>query len=512
MRFPLAIGIGVGNERLENMMKNRHSFKKAVMILSTAAVFTGTGIFGTAITAWAAFPSDGTIAAEGINVRTSAVDGSAIDTLSAGKEVTVLDSTTGSDGSEWYQIEYTSSGQTFSGWVRSDLVDVEDADAETEDAEAEAEKAAEEAEQAAEEEQAAEQDAAEAEEAEKEETQSTETGSQAITLAVSDSIPVDIIPDGFHQTTVSYEGKEVPALEMEDAEVYLLYMEDTSHQTDGRLVVYDLAKSELIPYICFPTDDGYILLLNIPDAELSAVSDRFAKTVCEFDTGTMDALQMTQKDSVISESANLTDFYYMYGVNQDGSYGWYTYNEPEGTIEESILSMHYNLNGTSVDVEEKTSSFSLDSLSMIVIVGIIVIFILLLILVIIFGVRYRQLVNAMDGKGSRRKKRNKEQGPPESDSSEAADYGNLYGGDSPDASAESPYTEQEMPPFEEQAPQPGEEPMPQPGEEPTPQPSEEPAPRPGETPTPQPEETPTKRSDAPVRGTPDPDDDDLEFL
>ncbi len=481
-------------------MKRRHSFKRAVMILSTAAVFMGTGVFGTAITAWA-YPSDGTITADGINVRSSAVDGDALDTLAAGKEVTVLDSTTGSDGNEWYQIEYTSAGETFSGWVRSDLVDVEDTDAEAEEAEAEAEQAEEEAEQAAEDAEAAEQEAAEAEaEAEQaeEETQPAETDTQAITLAVSDSIPVDIIPEGFQQTTVSYEGRDVAALEMENAEVYLLYMEDTSHQTDGRLVVYDLAKSELIPYISFPTDDGFILLLNIPDAELSTVSDRFAKTVCEFDTGTMDALQMTQKDSVISESANLTDFYYMYGVNRDGSYGWYTYNAPEGTIEESILSMHYNLNGTSVDVEEKSSSFSLDSLSMIVIVGIIVIFLLLLILVIIFGVRYRQLAKAMDVRRERNGGRYEEPDSSGSGAQGDAGYGDSY--ESRASSYDSPMeplqTEQDAKPVET----------------PTPQPSEAPTPQPDKTPTPQPEEAPAQRTDDTVKGTPDPEDDDLEFL
>ncbi len=492
-------------------MKNRHFFKKAVIILSTAAVFMGTGIFGTAVTAWAD-PSDGTITAEGINVRASAVDGETTDTLAAGKEVTVLDSTTGSDGMEWYQIEYTSSGQTFSGWVRSDLVDVEDADTEAEEAEEDAEQAAEEAEQAAEDAEAAEQEATEAEDEAKteEETSSSTTDTQAITLVVSDSIPVDIIPDGFKQTTVDYEGREVPALEMENAEVYLLYMEDTSHQTDGRLVVYDLAKSELIPYISFPTDDGFILLLNIPDAELSSVSDRFAKTVCEFDTGTMDALQMTQKDSVISESANLTDFYYMYGVNRDGSYGWYVYNAPEGTIEESVLSMHYNLNGTSVDEEEQSTGFSLDSLSMIVIVGIIVIFLLLLILVIIFGVRYRQLAKAMDGRNGRNQMRSEEQDSLESPAQDDAAYGDIYGDsvDSYDTPTEPLHTEQDVP----LSPQPDEAPTPQPDKTPTPQPDEAPSPQPGETPAPQPEEAPREKPSDTVKGTPDPDDDDLEFL
>ncbi len=391
-------------------MKDRLYLRKTAVALAVVVMLSVIGIFGaSSVTAWA---DSATVNTEGANVRASAVDGESLDTLPEGKSVEIVDSTTGSDGNVWYYIEYTSAEMELSGWIRSDLLntseateiltEAEEAEAAAEEAAAEAEAAAEEAVTSEEEAQAAAETATEeAENAENQEAAAASGG--AVSYVISSSIPADVIPDGFQKTTVSYEGKDVQALVMNNAEVYLLYMEDTSGTAPGRLVVYDLSKSELIPYICFDTEDGFILLLNIPDAELSSVSDRFALTTCEFDEGTMDALQMTQKDSAISESANLTDFYFMYGVNRDGMYGWYVYDAAEGMIEESIMSMHYNLAGT--EEEEVRSGFSLDSLSTVVIVGIIVIFLLLLILVIIFGVRYRQLANEVDAMEERRASR-----------------------------------------------------------------------------------------------------------
>ncbi len=387
-------------------MKNSYCFRKAFIIFSAAAIVCASGIPGvTAVTAWAD-PSSAVVAVDEGTVRESAVDGEAIDTLVDGKEVTILDSTTGSDGEKWYEIQYTSGGNEFTGWMRGDLLDVEGEEEEVEeelleDVEDE-ELAREEAEETLADE--IEEDAEEEAKRVEEENAAKSTGT--VTYVIASSIPSDVIPDGFQLTTVSYEGKDVPALVMNNAEVYLLYMEDASKTAPGRLVVYDIDKAELIPYINFETKDGFILLLNIPDAELTSVSDRFIQTTCEFEEGTMDALQMSQADSIISESANISDFYYMYGVNRDGMYGWYTYDDVEGTIQENILSMHYNLNGTTVAAEEENSGFSLDSLSLVVIVGIIVILLLLVVLVIIFGIRYRQLAREMDrrkgGKGSKK--------------------------------------------------------------------------------------------------------------
>ncbi len=370
-------------------MRNIFSFKKTVAALSAAALLVAVGIPGiSSITAWA-LPSSGTVAQEDTRVRASAVDGEVLDTLPEDKSVSIVDSTTGSDGEVWYEVRYSVGDEELSGWIRSDLLNVEGEDAE-EAAEEQMEETIEEA--------------AEAVESEEEKVNLEEgvdpvaTSAGGVTYVIATtSIPSDVIPDGFQLTTASYEGKEVPALVMNNASVYLLYMEDASGTAPGRLVVYDMAKSELIPYISFETKDGFILLLNIPDAELETVSDRFELTTCEFvDSGSIDALRMTQSDAIISESANLADYYYMYGVNRDGMYGWYVYNSAEGMIESNILNMHYNLNGTTVDEEEAGSGFSLDSLSLVVIVGIIVVLLLLVILVIIFGVRYRQLAKEMD--------------------------------------------------------------------------------------------------------------------
>ncbi len=377
-------------------MTNRFSFKKTAIIISAALLFTAAGIPGvSAVTAWA-LPSSGVVIGDGINVRSSAEYGDVIDTLEEGANVSITDSMSDSEDMTWYKVEYTTSDGDHSGWVRGDLLEVSD-----DDSAAEEQTTDEAAQAAATQEQNTEETTAAADTT-VQSNQPVAASSGDITYVIASSIPSDVVPDGFQQTTVIYEGENVPALVMNNAEVYLLYMEDQSNTATGRLVVYDMEKSQIIPYISFDTTNGFILLLNIPDAELSSVSDRFVQTTCKFEDGTMDALQMSQADSIISESADLQDFYYMYGVNRDGMYGWYTYDMEEGTIQESILSMHYNLNGTQVDMEEENSGFSLDSLSMVVIVGIIVVILLLVILVIIFGLRYRQLAKEKSAKKNNR--------------------------------------------------------------------------------------------------------------
>ncbi len=354
-------------------------------VLSAAILFVAAGIFaGNTVTAWA-YPNPATANDNSINVRESPVDGTVVGSLNSGNSVTVTDDIVGSDGQTWYQIEYTSAGgASITGWVRGDFLDVEEVVEETPTEEAETEEA---------------------------------PDLSQVNLQVSSGIPSDMIPVGFQLTTVVYEGTEISALVMNNADVYLVYMEDTAGIIDGRLVVYDIDRAELIPYISFETDNGFILLLNIPDSELSLLSDRFVSTSCEFTDGTMDALQMSMADTAISDTINISDYYFMYGVNRDGQYGWYVYNATEGTIQESILSMHYNFNGTVLTDEEEETESSMSSMSLILMIVVLAVLALLAVLAILFGVRCRRLtqeVKATKMAGNKHSKADKQESKSES--------------------------------------------------------------------------------------------------
>ncbi len=62
------------------------------------------------------------VTASNVNVRSSAVSGGVIGTVTTGANVTVRKQTTGTDGKVWYYISCKINGSTKKGWIRSDFV------------------------------------------------------------------------------------------------------------------------------------------------------------------------------------------------------------------------------------------------------------------------------------------------------------------------------------------------------------------------------------------------------
>ncbi len=344
--------------------------KKAVLfmaaVLAAVCVFAGSSVKALADT--------GTANADGVNVRSAAVNGELVGSLSKGDEVTVNDQTTGSDGNTWYQITFTFNGSEVTGYVRGDFLDV----------------VADETEDTAEEEE-------ETEDTETVETQEYAPVANDASYVVAATIPEELYPDGFSLTVVDYEGSEISALKANNADVYLIYVVNTDNSEDGKLVIYDMSKAELIPFIQFVTKDGFIILLNIPSEELLRVSDRYVQTTYTFDSGIMDALQLGQTDELVSSDVPITDYYYMYGVDQAGTYGWYVYDSLDGTIQRNTVNMQYATDGTVIESEDTSDSdFSITDIPFIILIAAGVVLLVLLIIIIVLAVRYHRLAELID--------------------------------------------------------------------------------------------------------------------
>ncbi len=295
-------------------MKRKKSWKHLVLgTILIGALWAGS------VVAWAT-PASGTSVASNIVVRESAVSGLQIGSLTAGQAVSIIGETVGSDGNTWYQISYTLDGETKTGWVRGDLLDTSDEPL-----------------------------------AEEETTESEATASDAST----GSIPASVIPEGFALTTVTYGSQEVDALV--NGDIYLLYLGASDEGDDGTLVVYDPDSGQEYPYIYFATESGYVIVLNIPDDEMSQVSNRFANAVCIFDDGAYNALQLISSDDLVDKDASVADFYYIYGANETGACGWYVYNAADGTIQKNVMSMSYSL--TEAETEDQGTVSDSDVLS-----------------------------------------------------------------------------------------------------------------------------------------------------
>ena len=113
-------------------MKNRRfaRFGRLAMTVMTAAALA----FGTLAAAQPVMAE--VITQDGVNIRLEAsTEGdNIIGSLNEGDHVEVLDSTTGSDGAEWYLVRLDNGNQ---GWVRADMVgeDPEEAPAQEEEQE-----------------------------------------------------------------------------------------------------------------------------------------------------------------------------------------------------------------------------------------------------------------------------------------------------------------------------------------------------------------------------------------
>ncbi len=346
--------------------------KKKVAIFLVAAAMTLAMVFaGATVRAYAA-PSSGTINDDGVNVREEPVDGEPLDKAAVGTEVSISDETDGSDGYTWYKVTYQSGDDSITGWVRSDFIS--DSDGTSEDGGT----------------------AAEGDDSTASDTTDEYASAGDSSYVVSSSIPSELYPEGFSEVSLDYQGTTITALQDDNADVTLLYVENASDPTVGKLVIYDMSRSELIPYINFTTADGFIILQNLPSQDLLRVSDRYVQTTYTFEgQGDMDALQLVSADDLVSGDVSVTDFYYMYGVDQDGTYGWYVYDAKDGTIQRNTENMQYTIATVENDdqSEQDTSSSTISSIPKLFMIVALVIIVLLLVIVIVFAIRYRKLLN-----------------------------------------------------------------------------------------------------------------------
>lgn len=108
--------------------------KKWMIVAAISVLLAAVCIFSpcTVTTVYAYTATTGTILDGPVRVRTAPVDGEKIVALNPGTTVTVTDEVNGSDGYVWYQVQVAVNGVTQTGYIRSDFVRLETAEANTE--------------------------------------------------------------------------------------------------------------------------------------------------------------------------------------------------------------------------------------------------------------------------------------------------------------------------------------------------------------------------------------------
>jgi hypothetical protein len=362
-------------------MKKISNWKKNAVIFCSSGFLILGGVMQTgAITAWAV-PSSGVTVQGNIVVRDDA-GGNQIASLGDKQQVTITGEKE-KDGYNWYSILVTINGTQTTGWVRSDLLNTDETAQDTTQTE-----------QSEEDTEGAQEDA-DASEEEADEPAGTFVA-DGIGYEFADRIPQAEIPEDFTETTIIYNGEEKPALQFDNGELVLVYLQNAEDDDDTGLFVYDSERDSIVPFVKTETPDGYIIFTNVSLAVETGVSDSFVLGSISFESGSVMAYQQQEAFDTTSAEISIEDFYYIYGMNQAGESGWYTYDASAQTLQRSTVNMEYTPTQLEQSAEEANTqvqgtSFETDSVIRMLVGGLGAFCLLLLLLVIIISVRYRRL-------------------------------------------------------------------------------------------------------------------------
>lgn len=134
--------------------------------------------------------------------------------------------------------------------------------------------------------------------------------------SISEDFAAEDIPAGFQEAEVEYDGSTVRGASFINGDLKLLYLTDASGA--GEFYVRDIL--DLYPLIRVGTEENYIFLLHVP-----AYSSDYPGTPTQIPVG----------DQIFDEAfpTELDDIYQVYGMDQSGNEGFFSYNTAAGTYE-----------------------------------------------------------------------------------------------------------------------------------------------------------------------------------
>ena len=149
------------------------------------------------------------------------------------------------------------------------------------------------------------------------------------TYHIADNFTEEQIPSDFTEATVNFRGAECRGLTFNKGTISLIYLEtDNVDATTGRFFIYDETRDVVYDFMTFTAgESSYAIPLLAPLD--SVLPESYVQVSLQMPENTvMTAYQLPAEDG---EEAS--DFYIFYGVNQDGTEGWYQYDAAEGTYQ-----------------------------------------------------------------------------------------------------------------------------------------------------------------------------------
>lgn len=153
-----------------------------------------------------------------------------------------------------------------------------------------------------------------------------------LTYRISENFAQEDIPADFTEGTVYYHQNTYSGVSFTKGLLNLLWMlpEDgaDTENSRGRFFVYDETRDSVYPFVKFTNGEKYVIALSAPVD--FTMSDTYQQTsLILTDTDSVTAYQKISED----ESEIASEFYVFYGVNHEGTEGWYQYDALEGTYQ-----------------------------------------------------------------------------------------------------------------------------------------------------------------------------------
>jgi hypothetical protein len=139
-----------------------------------------------------------------------------------------------------------------------------------------------------------------------------------IGYVVSERYAENMIPAGFSRTTVTIDGYGYR--ELTNGTITLLYLKRASDtSSDGSFYIYDQESNSVSPFHMLGSGQDYVLLQS-PEQPASEAM-------------TLVTISVEGSDLQVYSLGTEDDFYFVYGMNQDGVTGWYQYDAMYGTLQ-----------------------------------------------------------------------------------------------------------------------------------------------------------------------------------
>ena len=146
-----------------------------------------------------------------------------------------------------------------------------------------------------------------------------------VSYVVSERYADSEIPSGFSKTTITIGSSTYS--ELTNGTITLLYLKPADNTAgSGVFYLYNEQAGTVSPFLMLGSAKNYVII-STPDSTLSSA---FTTASIEVTGGTATAYTIDG-----------AEFFYVYGVNQDGATGWYLYDKTYGTVsrvDESAIS------------------------------------------------------------------------------------------------------------------------------------------------------------------------------